>query len=152
MKTLVIEEVDDDKVPSAPVDLEYTASTKISGVTVTVNVKNTVSDDVLDLAIAALDEAGYTNITAIDISIISATKGKVTRIFDVERNDAYKVTFTSTQTLSVNLHNYSNFSPYFFINILCGYVRLALVNVLLVCTLAVWRVKREEKKADVIRQ
>ena len=152
MKPLVIEEVDDDKVPSAPVDLEYTASTKISGVTVTVNVKNTVSDDVLDLAIAALDEAGYTNITAIDISIISATKDKVTRIFDVERNGAYKVTFTFTQTLSVNLHNYSNFFPYFFINILYGYVRLALVNVLLVRTLAVWRVKREEKKADVIRQ
>ena len=51
-----------------------------------------------------------------------------------------------------NLHNYSSFSPYFFINILYGYVRLALVNVLLVRTLAVWRVKREEKKADVIRQ
>ena len=51
-----------------------------------------------------------------------------------------------------NLHNYSNFSPYFFINILYGYVRLALVNVLLVRTLAVWRMKREEKKADVIRQ
>ena len=51
-----------------------------------------------------------------------------------------------------NLHNYSSFSPYFFINILYGYVRLALVNVLLVRTLAVWRVRREEKKADVIRQ
>ena len=51
-----------------------------------------------------------------------------------------------------NLHNYSNFSLYFFINVLYGYVRLALVNVLLVRTLAVWRVKREEKKADVIRQ
>ena len=49
-----------------------------------------------------------------------------------------------------NLHNYSSFSPYFFINILYGYVRLALVNVLLVRTLAVWRVKRKEKKADVI--
>ena len=47
-----------------------------------------------------------------------------------------------------NLHNYSNFSPYFFINILYSYVRLALVNVLLVRTLAVWRVKREEKKAN----
>ena len=47
-----------------------------------------------------------------------------------------------------NLHNYSNFSPYFFINILYGYVRLALVNVLLVRTLAVWRMKREEKKAN----
>lgn len=47
-----------------------------------------------------------------------------------------------------NLHNYSNFSPYFFINILYGYVRLTLVNVLLVRTLAVWRMKREEKKAD----
>ena len=37
-----------------------------------------------------------------------------------------------------NLHNYSSFSPYFFINILYGYVRLALVNVLLVhaCRLA----------------
>ena len=45
------------------------------------------------------------------------------------------------------LNNYSNFSPYFFINILCDYVRLALVNVLLVRTLAVWRVKREAKKA-----
>lgn len=43
---------------------------------------------------------------------------------------------------------YSNFSPYFFINILYGYVRLALVNVLLVRTLAVWRMKREGKKAD----
>ena len=47
-----------------------------------------------------------------------------------------------------NLHNYSNFSPYFLINILYSYVRLALVNVLLVRTLAAWRVKREEKKAD----
>ena len=43
---------------------------------------------------------------------------------------------------------YSNFSPYFFINILYGYVRLALVNVLLVRTLAVWRMKREGKKSD----
>ena len=102
VKTLVIEEVDDGKVPSAPADLDYTASTKISGVTVTVNVKNTVSDDdVLDMAIAALDEAGYTDITATAIDTISATKGKVTRVFDVVRNDAYKVTFTSTQTLSV---------------------------------------------------
>ena len=49
-----------------------------------------------------------------------------------------------------NLHSYSHFSPDFFINILCSYVRLVLVNVLLVRTLAVWRVKREEKKADVI--
>ena len=47
-----------------------------------------------------------------------------------------------------NLHNYSNFSPYFLINILYSYVRLALVNVLLVRTLAAWRVKREEKKAN----
>ena len=47
-----------------------------------------------------------------------------------------------------NLHNYSNFSPYFFINILYSYVRLALVNVLLMRTLAAWRVKREEKKAN----
>ena len=47
-----------------------------------------------------------------------------------------------------NLHNYSNFSPYFFINILYSYVRLALVNVLLVRTLAIWRVKREAKKAN----
>lgn len=49
-----------------------------------------------------------------------------------------------------NLHSYSHFSPDFFINILCSYVRLVLVNVLLVRTLAVWRAKREEKKADVI--
>ncbi len=46
-----------------------------------------------------------------------------------------------------NLHNYSNFSPYFFISVLYSYVRLALVNILLVRTLAVWRLKREEKKA-----
>ena len=39
-----------------------------------------------------------------------------------------------------------SFSPFFFLNILYHYVRLALVNVLLVRTLAVWRVKREEKK------
>ena len=42
-----------------------------------------------------------------------------------------------------NLHSYSHFSPDFFINILCSYVRLVLVNVLLARTLAVWRVKRE---------
>ena len=102
VQTLIVYEVDSDKVPSAPADLDYTASTKISGVTVTVNVKNTVSnDDVLDMAIAALDEAGYTDITATAIDTISATKGKVTRVFDVVRNNAYKVTFTSTQTLSV---------------------------------------------------
>ncbi len=46
------------------------------------------------------------------------------------------------------LYNYSNFSPYFFINVLYSYVRLALINVLLVRTLAVWRVKREAKKAN----
>ena len=46
--------------------------------------------------------------------------------------------------------HYSHFSPDFFINILCSYVRLMLVNVLLMRTLAVWRVKREEKKADGI--
>ena len=45
------------------------------------------------------------------------------------------------------LQSYSNFSLYFFLNVLYSYVRLALVNVLLVRTLAVWRVKREEKKA-----
>ena len=45
-----------------------------------------------------------------------------------------------------NLHNYSNFSPYFLINVLYSYARLALVNVLLVRTLAVWRMKREEKQ------
>ena len=47
-----------------------------------------------------------------------------------------------------DLHNYSQFSPYYFIGILYDYVRLALVTVLLVRTLAVWRMKREEKKAD----
>lgn len=47
-----------------------------------------------------------------------------------------------------NLYNYSNFSPYFFINVLYSYVRLALINVLLVRTLAVWRVKREAQKAN----
>ena len=47
-----------------------------------------------------------------------------------------------------NLHSYSHFSPDFFINILCSYVRLVLVNVLLVRTLAIWRVKREAKKAN----
>ena len=46
------------------------------------------------------------------------------------------------------MHNYSNFSPYFFINVLYNYVRLALVNILLVRTLAVWRLKQEEKKAE----
>ena len=45
------------------------------------------------------------------------------------------------------LNNYRNFSPYFFLSVLCDYVRLALVNILLVRTLAVWRLKREEKKA-----
>ena len=47
-----------------------------------------------------------------------------------------------------NLHNYSNFSPYFFINILYSYVRLVLIDILLVRTLAVWRMRREEKKAE----
>ena len=46
-----------------------------------------------------------------------------------------------------HLRNYSNFSPYFFISVLYSYVRLTLVSVLLVRTLAVWRLKREEKKA-----
>ena len=42
---------------------------------------------------------------------------------------------------------YSNASPYFFISVLYSYVRLALVSILLVRTLAVWRLRREEKKA-----
>ena len=45
-----------------------------------------------------------------------------------------------------NLQNYSNFSPYFFISVVYSYARLTLVNILLVRTLAVWRMKREEKK------
>jgi len=44
--------------------------------------------------------------------------------------------------------NYSNISPYFLLNDVYSYARLALVNVLLVRSLAVWRVKREEKKAN----
>ena len=45
-----------------------------------------------------------------------------------------------------SLRNYSNFSPYFLINVLYSYVRLALANILLVRTLAVWRMKRAEKR------
>ena len=45
-----------------------------------------------------------------------------------------------------NLQNYSNLSPYFLISVFYSYARLALVNILLVRTLAVWRVKREEKQ------
>lgn len=48
-----------------------------------------------------------------------------------------------------DLGNYSNISPYFLLNVLYSYVRLALVNILLVRTLAVWRLKREEKKAKI---
>ena len=47
-----------------------------------------------------------------------------------------------------NLQNYSNFSPYFFISVVYSYARLALVNILLVRSLAIWRAKREEKKAN----
>ena len=49
-----------------------------------------------------------------------------------------------------NLHSCSHFFPDFFINILYSYVRLVLIDILLVRTLAVWLVKREEKRADVI--
>ena len=38
-----------------------------------------------------------------------------------------------------SLRSYSNFSPYFFLSVLYSYVRLALVSILLVRTLAVWR-------------
>ena len=44
--------------------------------------------------------------------------------------------------------NYSNISPYFLLNVVYSYTRLALVNILLVRSLAVWRMKREEKKAN----
>ena len=43
----------------------------------------------------------------------------------------------------------SNISPYFLLNVVYSYARLALVNILLVRTLAVWRLKREEKKAKI---
>ena len=46
------------------------------------------------------------------------------------------------------LGNYSNISPYFLLNVVYSYTRLALINVLLVRSLAVWRLKREEKKAE----
>ena len=46
------------------------------------------------------------------------------------------------------LGNYSNISPYFLLNVVYSYARLALINVLLVRSLAVWRVKREEKKEN----
>ena len=47
-----------------------------------------------------------------------------------------------------DLGNYSNISPYFLLNVVYSYARLALINVLLVRSLAVWRMKREEKKAN----
>ena len=47
-----------------------------------------------------------------------------------------------------DLGNYSNISPYFLLNDVYSYARLALINVLLVRSLAVWRLKREEKKAN----
>ena len=47
-----------------------------------------------------------------------------------------------------DLGNYSNISPYFLLNVVYSYARLALINVLLVRSLAVWRLKREEKKAE----
>lgn len=47
-----------------------------------------------------------------------------------------------------NLHNDSDFSLYSFLSVLYSYGRLALVNVLLVRTFSVWRVKREERKAN----
>lgn len=47
-----------------------------------------------------------------------------------------------------DLGNYSNISPYFLLNDVYSYARLALINVLLVRSLAVWRLKREEKKRE----
>ena len=47
-----------------------------------------------------------------------------------------------------DLGNYSNISPHFLLNDVYSYARLALINVLLVRSLAVWRMKREEKKAN----
>ena len=47
-----------------------------------------------------------------------------------------------------DLGNYSNISPYFLLNVIYSYARLALINVLLVRSLAVWRMKRGEKKAE----
>ena len=47
-----------------------------------------------------------------------------------------------------DLGNYSYISPYFLLNDVYSYARLARVNVLLVRSLAVWRVKREEKKVN----
>ena len=47
-----------------------------------------------------------------------------------------------------DLGNYSNISPYFLLNVVYSYARLALINVLLVRSLAVWRMKREEKKRE----
>ena len=47
-----------------------------------------------------------------------------------------------------DLGNYSNISPYFLLNVVYSYARLALINVLLVRSLAVWRLRREEKKAE----
>ena len=46
------------------------------------------------------------------------------------------------------LGNYSSVSPYFLLNVVYSYARLALINVLLVRSLAVWRMKRGEKKAE----
>lgn len=47
-----------------------------------------------------------------------------------------------------DLGNYSNISPYFLLNVVYSYARLALINVLLVRSLAVWRLRREEKKTE----
>lgn len=46
-----------------------------------------------------------------------------------------------------DLGNYSNISPYFLLNVLYSYVRLALINVLLVAFTRRMALETEEKKA-----
>ena len=96
----------------------------------------------------AVRVTGYAQLT---LAVIGHGEGNLARQLGVvgHANDLAGLGHGVGKGVLDDLGNYSNISPYFLLNVVYSYARLALVNILLVRTLAVWRLKREEKKAKI---
>ncbi len=103
VKTLVIEEVDDDKVTSddvSVVDGYTTHVSKVDGTDIYVKaVATETNGNVLNTAIAYLSDNGYSNISVDSNTVVSATKGVVTTKFTIHKVEAKAIAYSVTGTV-----------------------------------------------------
>ena len=103
VKTLIVEEVDDDKVTSddvSVVDGYTTHVSKVDGTDIYVKaVATETNGNVLNTAIAYLSDNGYSNISVDSNTVVSATKGVVTTKFTIHKVEAKAIAYSVTGTV-----------------------------------------------------